>query len=77
MRGERGDVDSKCVNDWICEGYETRDIFDIDETKLYFRDRNRTLVAAGTVCAGRKSVKQQEQQQQKKKKKKKKTPDRP
>ena len=43
MHGESGDVNDKVVNDWkskiseLCEGYEPRDIYSMDETGLFFR----------------------------------------
>ena len=43
MSGERGDVDDAVVSDWltklpsICEGYEQKDIFKMDETGLFYR----------------------------------------
>jgi hypothetical protein len=43
MSGERGDVDDAVVSDWltklpsICEGYEPKDIFKMDETGLFYR----------------------------------------
>ena len=39
---ERGDVDTITVDDWkkklsaLCEGYRTEDIFNMDETRLFF-----------------------------------------
>ena len=64
MSGERGDVDSKCVSDWkdkipsVCEGYQPRDIFNMDETGIFFRDGKRTtFVPSGSDCAGGKRSK--------------------
>ena len=59
MSGERGDVDSKCGSDWkdkipsVCEGYQPRDIFNMDETGIFFRDgKKTTFVPSGSDCAG-------------------------
>lgn len=64
MSGERGDVDTKTVSDWKaklpseCEGYEPRDIFNMDETGIFFKDGKRTtFVPAGSDCAGGKRAK--------------------
>ena len=50
MSGERGDVDDSVCEDWkkklpdICEGYEPKDIFNMDETGVFFgRARERRL----------------------------------
>ena len=43
IQSESNDVDPKTVKDWkaklsvICQGYELEDIFNADETGLYFR----------------------------------------
>ena len=43
MSGERGDVDCSVVDDWkkklpvICEGYEPRDIFNMDDTGIFYK----------------------------------------
>ena len=43
MSGERGDVDDAVVSDWliklpsICEGYEPKDIFNMDETGFFYQ----------------------------------------
>lgn len=54
MSGERGDVNTDTVNDWkeklklICKGYEPKNIFNMDETGLFFQ-RNYT---ENVVCKG-------------------------
>lgn len=66
MSGERGDVNTDTVNDWkeklklICKGYEPKNIFNMDETGLFFRETTRkTLFVKGDDCAGGKKVKGQ------------------
>lgn len=45
MSGERGDVNTDTVNDWkeklklICKGYEPENIFNMDETGLFFAEK--------------------------------------
>lgn len=65
MSGERGEVDSAVVNDWkekipsLCEEYEPRNIFNMDETGLFFRQSTRsTLIQKGVDCAGGKMSKE-------------------
>lgn len=47
MNGERGDVDLQTVNEWtqklptLCEGYSPSNIFNLDETGLFFRDTSK------------------------------------
>ncbi|XP_045178721.2 tigger transposable element-derived protein 4-like [Mercenaria mercenaria] len=47
MSGERGDVNKDTVTDWksklptVCDGYDPKDIFNMDETGLFFRDTTR------------------------------------
>lgn len=64
MSGERGAVDTNVVQNWksrlpaLCEGYETRNIFNMDETGLFFRDTTRsTYFKKGEDCAGGKRSK--------------------
>lgn len=64
MSGERGDVNTDTVNDWreklklICKGYEPQNIFNMDETGLFFRETTRkTLFVKGDDCAGGKKSK--------------------
>lgn len=56
MCGERSDVNEKVVEDWkhklatICEGYSQNDIFNMDETGLFYRDSARkTFHFKGTI----------------------------
>ena len=63
--GERGEVNMDTVNDWIeripslCDGYEPRNIFNMDETGLFYRDSTRsTFFTKGETCAGGKLSKQ-------------------
>lgn len=49
MSGERGDINNRTVEDYrrkipdICEGYPDCDIFNMDETGLFFKDgKNKT-----------------------------------
>ena len=65
MSGERGDVDDSVCEDWkkklpdICEGYEPKDIFNMDETGVFFRAGKRTtFVVKGSDCAGGKRSKE-------------------
>ena len=51
LSGEAGDVDSSVVSDWkkrlpqLCDGYDDKDIFNADETGLYYRAlSNRSMV---------------------------------
>jgi hypothetical protein len=51
LSGESADVDKEVVNDWkariveLCEGYEDKNIFNCDETGLYFKGLpNKSLV---------------------------------
>jgi hypothetical protein len=47
MSGERGDVNQKTVTDWkskipnLCEGYDHGDIFNMDETGLFYKDTTK------------------------------------
>lgn len=47
MCGERSDVNENVVDDWktklptICKGYSLNDIFNMDETGLFYRDTAR------------------------------------
>ena len=49
MTVERGDVDTTTVDDWTknlpaqCEGYRPKDIFNMDETGLSFRETNKKV----------------------------------
>ena len=62
--GERGDVDHAIVSDWnkklpiVCQGYEPRNIFNMDETGLFFRQNStKTFHVKGEDCAGGKKSK--------------------
>ena len=64
MSGERGDVNVDVVNDWIskisslCEGYTPSDIFNMDETGIFYKSgKKTTLHASGSDCAGGKHAK--------------------
>lgn len=64
MSGERGDVNENCVNTWqdrlptICDGYEPRDIFNMDETGIFFKQGRRTTFCPKDAdCAGGKRAK--------------------
>ena len=62
--GESADVPNNVVDDWkqklptIIEGYELRDIYNMDETGLFFRQTtNKTLFDSGEKCSSGKKVK--------------------
>ncbi|XP_053405127.1 tigger transposable element-derived protein 4-like [Mercenaria mercenaria] len=64
MSGERGDVDKTVVQDWkdmlpsLCEGYEPENIFNMDETGLFYRDSTKsTYFKKGEDCSGGKRQK--------------------
>jgi hypothetical protein len=57
--GESASVDIKTVDEWkskllsICDGYDEKDIFNLDETGLFFRLLpNKTLSEKGEACSG-------------------------
>ena len=59
LSGESGDVPADAVADWarrlpvVCEGYEPKDIFNADETGLFFRALpSRSMVAKGESSKG-------------------------
>lgn len=60
MSGERGDVDNATVIEWkkrlptICENYSPKNIFNMDETGLFFKD---TFHLKNVDCAGGKKSK--------------------
>ena len=65
MSDERGDVDNSVCEDWIkklleiCEGYEPKDIFNMDETGVFYRAGTRsTFVVKGSDCVGGKRSKE-------------------
>lgn len=65
MSGERGDVNTETVEDWrkrivgLCAGYQPRDIFNMDETGIFFRDTTRhTFHVQGDDCPGGKRSKE-------------------
>ena len=65
MSGERGDVNQKTVTDWkskipnLCEGYDHGDIFNMDETGLFYKDTTKnTFHLKGQDCAGGKRCKE-------------------
>ncbi|XP_035680164.1 tigger transposable element-derived protein 4-like [Branchiostoma floridae] len=64
MSGEKGDVSEEVTESWkerlpqICEGYDARDIFNMDESGLYYRaSTDKTLYAKGDDCSGGKRSK--------------------
>ena len=64
MSGER-DVNETTMNEWkeklpqLCEGYKSENIFNMDETGLFFRDTTRyTFHKKGDDCAGGKRSKE-------------------
>ncbi len=64
LSGESADVPEEQVHDWclrlstICDGYEPKDIFNADETGLFYRALpERSLVAKGDSCKGGKKSK--------------------
>ena len=65
MNGERGDVDDDCVNEWklrlpeLCGNLHPKDIFNLDETGLFFKDTSKkTFHFTGDDCAGGKMSKE-------------------
>ncbi|XP_030749426.1 tigger transposable element-derived protein 6-like [Sitophilus oryzae] len=63
--GESADVDEVTVEDWktkltaIIKEYDTKDIFNADETGLYYMAMpNKTFALKNDKCAGKKSAKQ-------------------
>ncbi len=63
--GERGDVNIEVVSEWkarlpeLIDGYDASDVFNMDETGLFFRDCTRnTYVVKGDDCAGGKHSKE-------------------
>ena len=63
--GERGSVDCSVVTDWkqkvsyVCEGYEPSNIFNMDESGLFYRDTTKnTYFRKGEDCAGGKRSKE-------------------
>ena len=61
--GESADVSDEVVEDWkarllkIIEGYNPRDIYNMDETGLLFRTTDKTLFHKGERCSGGKKAK--------------------
>ena len=65
LSGERGDVSDTAVEDWksklpvVCDGYAPKDIFNMDKTRLFYRDTTKaTLKVKGDECAGGKCSKE-------------------
>lgn len=65
ISGESADVDEVSVQDWftklklIIKDYDVKDIFNADETGLYYLAMpNKTFALKSDKCAGRKSAKQ-------------------
>ena len=65
MSGERGDVNLETVSVWkkrlpeICFGYEPKDVFNMDETGLFFRGSPKTTFKVrGEDCVGGKFSKE-------------------
>ena len=64
LSGERGSVDELIVDDWIghhpaiFENYDKKNIYNVDETALFFGDLpEKTLAVRGTDSAGGRSRK--------------------
>ena len=64
LTGEAADVDPAVIEDWgkrlqsICEGYEKKDIFNADETGLFYRALpTRTMAVQGDEARGGKKAK--------------------
>ena len=64
LSGEAGDVDEAVVEDWgkrlesLCDGYRLEEIFNADETGLFFRALpSRSLTVKGDDCRGGKKSK--------------------
>ena len=65
LSGEASDVNPETVDDWIkrlpsiCDGYKAEDIFNADETGLFYRSLpTRSMVAKGDKWKGGKSSKE-------------------
>ena len=65
MTGEANSMDQTAVEDWkrklisICEGYELKNIFNADETGLFYKQLpSKTLAKKGEICAGGKLAKE-------------------
>ena len=65
MHGEKADVDVDKVEEWksrlmsLCEGYDEKDIFNMDETGLFYRDTmKKTYHVKGEDCSGGKRSKE-------------------
>ncbi|XP_052255184.1 tigger transposable element-derived protein 4-like [Dreissena polymorpha] len=63
--GERAEVDPVVVDDWkkrlptICEGYQPCDIYNMDETGLFYKQStSATFFKKGETCAGGKMAKE-------------------
>ena len=64
LNGESADVPEDAVRDWgkrlpvLCDGYEARNIFNADETGLFFRALpSKSMVTKGDSCNGGKNSK--------------------
>lgn len=64
MSGERGDLNQETVSDWkarlptICKDFEPQDIFNMDETGIFFKSGRWTTYCPSDVdCAGGKRAK--------------------
>ena len=65
MSGERGDVDNSVVEDWkqklpeLCKDYDPKDIFNMDETGIFFcAGKRTTFTVKESECAGGKNSKE-------------------
>ncbi|XP_053378909.1 tigger transposable element-derived protein 4-like [Mercenaria mercenaria] len=65
MTGERGDVSTTTVEEWkeklptICRDYQPKDIFNMDETGLFFKDTTKkSFHFKGDDCSARKRSKE-------------------
>ena len=64
LSGEAADVSDDIISDWsarlssMCEGYSLNNIFNADETGMFFRSiPNRSMVEKGDACKGGKKSK--------------------
>ena len=64
LNGESADVPGEAVRNWgqrlpvLCDGYEAKDIFNADETGMFFREMPmKSMVMKGDSCNGGKNAK--------------------
>ena len=65
LRNESNDVDPEIVKDWqdkmkkMCESYESRKVFNLDEIGLFFRVLpNKALALEGKKCSSGRKLKE-------------------